>query len=227
MAFRKKAMQILEHKPDIVVVPECEHPDKLNFNGCRIPNDVIWYGDNLNKGLGIFSYSDYTFRLHECYNSLFKTVVPIEVSIGKKCFNLFAIWANNPADHGFQYVGQVWKAVNFYKALLKGKKTLLVGDFNSNTIWDKPRREGNHSAVVKFLSEKNIHSVYHTFFNQEHGQEKQPTFYLYRHKQKSYHIDYCFASADFARRVNSVEVGLHRHWTAHSDHSPLIVDFKN
>jgi hypothetical protein len=31
MAFRKKADLILAHKPDILIVPECEHPDKLNL----------------------------------------------------------------------------------------------------------------------------------------------------------------------------------------------------
>ena len=32
MAFRKKADFILTYKPDILIVPECEHPDKLKFN---------------------------------------------------------------------------------------------------------------------------------------------------------------------------------------------------
>jgi exodeoxyribonuclease III len=32
MAYRKKAGFILKHQPDIVIVPECEHPDKLKFN---------------------------------------------------------------------------------------------------------------------------------------------------------------------------------------------------
>lgn len=31
MVFRKKADSILFHKPDILIVPECEHPDKLKF----------------------------------------------------------------------------------------------------------------------------------------------------------------------------------------------------
>ena len=32
MAFRKKADFILIHKPDILIVLECEHPDKLLFS---------------------------------------------------------------------------------------------------------------------------------------------------------------------------------------------------
>ena len=41
MAFRKKADFILTHKPDILIVPECEHPDKLKFNKeTPLPSDV-------------------------------------------------------------------------------------------------------------------------------------------------------------------------------------------
>lgn len=29
MTFRKKAEYILSHKPDIIIVPECEQPEKI------------------------------------------------------------------------------------------------------------------------------------------------------------------------------------------------------
>jgi hypothetical protein len=32
MAFRKKADFILTYNPDILIVPECENPDKLLFS---------------------------------------------------------------------------------------------------------------------------------------------------------------------------------------------------
>ena len=50
MAFRKKAGHILAHKPDILVVPECEHPDKLKFNDdVQKPTDILWFGENKNN----------------------------------------------------------------------------------------------------------------------------------------------------------------------------------
>ena len=56
MAFRKKAGLILAYKPDILIIPECEHPDKLKFPvGTPEPTDTLWFGTNHNKGLGIFS----------------------------------------------------------------------------------------------------------------------------------------------------------------------------
>jgi len=140
-------------------------------------------------------------------------------------FTLYAIWANNPDEPDGQYVEQVWKAIHHYKKQLKDTQTLLAGDFNSNTIWDRKRREGNHSNVVKFLEEKGIYSCYHLHHKQQQGKEEHPTLCLYRHKDKPYHIDYCFVSADMLAKLQTVEVGDYDFWIQHSDHVPLIVTF--
>jgi len=224
MAFRKKADHILAFKPDILIVPECEHPDKLKFNNeTPEPSDILWFGENTNKGLGVFSYSKYRFRLHDNHNTDLKTILPVSVSNGKYRFNLFAIWANNTNDPDGTYITQVWKAIHYYNDKLKGKKTVLIGDFNSNTIWDKPRREGNHTTVVEKLKAKNIHSAYHKYYNMTQGKELHPTLYMYRHENKPYHIDYCFASADLADKITDVQVGEYKSWAHFSDHSPLMV----
>ncbi|HEX7903299.1 MAG TPA: endonuclease/exonuclease/phosphatase family protein [Chitinophagaceae bacterium] len=226
MAFRNKASFIIALQPDIVIVPECEHPDRLKFKpGTLLPTNIIWSGKNLNKGLGIFSYSDYKFQLHDSYQPDFRNIVPLKVTGGKIDFILFAIWANNPADKGYQYIGQIWKALNYYEGLLSDQKIILAGDFNSNSIWDKLRREGNHSTVVAILESKRIYSTYHKFFNQEQGKEKHNTLYMYRHPDKAYHIDYCFASTDFVEKIVNVEIGVHKKWAKHSDHIPLTVTF--
>jgi exonuclease III len=226
MAFRKKADAILKHKPDILVVPECEHPDKLQFKiDTPKPTDTLWFGHNRNKGLAVFSYCELRFQVLAVHNDSFKIVIPIAVSGRQFDFTLFAIWANNPKDPDGQYITQVWKAVNHYEALITSKQTILIGDFNSNTIWDKPKREGNHSTVVKKLEEREIFSVYHKHFNQTQGNEEHPTLYMYRHKDKPYHIDYCFASIDMLEHLKSVEVGDFEFWNQYSDHVPIIVTF--
>ncbi len=194
MAFRKKADFILSQKPDILIVPECERPDKLKFAATtQLPTDRLWFGSNLNKGLGIFSYSSYKFRVLRNHNPEFKMIIPIAVTGGDIDFTLFAVWANNPGDRDGQYVEQVWKAIHHYNRILKTKRTLLIGDFNSNTIWDRKYRAGNHSNVVKRLAIKGISSCYHLHYNQIQGKEMHPTLYLYRHRDKPYHLDYCFA----------------------------------
>jgi len=226
MAFRKKADIILKHQPDILIVPECEGPNKLIFSAeAQKPTDSLWFGQNPNKGLGIFSYCNFRLKVLDVHEDSFKMVIPIAVSNEQFGFTLFAIWANNPKDPDGHYITQVWKAINHYDALIRNRQTILVGDFNSNTIWDKPKREGNHSTVVKKLEAKDIYSVYHKHFNQTQGTEQHPTLYMYRKKDKSYHIDYCFASKDILDHLNSVEVGEYGFWCRYSDHVPVIVTF--
>ena len=227
MAFRKKAGIILKHKPDILIVPECEHPDKLLFAArTKKPTDILWFGSNQHKGLGIFSYSQFRFKLLDEHNPNFKMVIPISVTGGSVDFTLFAIWANNPNDRDGKYITQVWKAINYYDNLISNQLSILIGDFNSNTIWDyKKHRLSNHSSVVKFLEDKGIFSAYHLYHKQTQGKEKHPTLYMYRHQDKPYHIDYCFVSDDLAKKLQSVKVGTHRSWKRYSDHVPVIVSF--
>lgn len=214
-------------KPDLIVVPECEHPDNFSKNSSMPrPTDALWFGDSKHKGVGIFSYSQLQFRLLENYNPVFKYVIPIAVTGGNFDFILFAIWANNVSDPKERYIAQVWKAIHYYKVQLSNSTCILAGDFNSNTIWDKPRRKENHSSVVSLLKDHGILSSYHTYHNLEQGKEKHPTFYLYRHRDKPYHIDYCFASAKLIDRIKSIEIGKHRTWMKFSDHVPLSVAFE-
>lgn len=228
MVFRKKAEYIFAHNPDILVIPECENQERLKFSEqLKIPTNIIWRGKNQNKGIGVFSFNNYKLKLLDCHNPEFKNILPILVKNGKTNFILFAIWANNLEDKDGAYITQIWKAMSYYDNLITESKTILIGDFNSNTIWDKPRREGNHSAVVTKLEEKKIFSTYHKFFNQTQGKEEHPTLFMYRHQDKPYHIDYCFASIDFIKNLKSVEVGKYEDWHLHSDHKPLIVEFDN
>ena len=69
MSFRTKAEFVLVHQIDLLVVPECEEQDKLKFKSATMtPNQILWFGTNPNKGLGIFSYSDYKLKLLDEFN---------------------------------------------------------------------------------------------------------------------------------------------------------------
>lgn len=227
MAFRKKAFRILEHKPDLLIIPECEHPDKLKFEqGQPIPTDILWHGANKNKGLAVFSYSDFRLKLLDSHDPEIKTILPIAVTSKRGNFVLLAIWAYNPSDRDYNYIGQVWKAIHRYENLLKKKSVILAGDFNSNAIWDKLNRKTNHSMVLEKLASLNISSIYHKYLNMSQGLELHPTFFLYRHQDKPYHLDYCFASVDFINKLESMEIGTYDQWSAYSDHCPLFATFR-
>lgn len=208
-----------------MVIPECERKDKLEF-GKLTPNptDFFWHGDNKSKGIGVFSYSDYKLELLKEFNPKFRHIIPLKVTNKEDCFLLFAVWAmNNKEEPQARYIAQVWLALRYYSHLLN-LRTILIGDFNSNQIWDIKERWGNHSDVVGILRNSKIYSLYHEQNKITHGQEKEHTFFMYRKIEKPYHIDYCFASKDFFETGISLQLGKTSEWLNISDHVPLIVN---
>lgn len=193
--YRKKAGRF-GADCDILIISECSKADAADA--------AIWHGDNDKRGIAVFSI----FKIELIEEPRFRYVLPLRVN---DTFTLLAVWSQNMPHHKERYVGQIWGAVNYYDC------DIVAGDWNSNKIWDHKDRVGNHSDVVKLLAGKNIHSAYHKFFNEEHGSESRPTFYLYRNRGKPYHIDYCFVSDKF--KVEAVEVVD----ADCSDHSPVLI----
>ena len=103
------------------------------------------------------------------------------------------------------------------------KNTIIIGDFNSNSIWDSNHDKRNHSAVVSQLKEIGLVSAYHIENEEKQGKETQNTFFLYRHPDKSYHIDYAFVDKD---RIKSFEIPKSDIWLKYSDHKPIILELK-
>ena len=55
----------------------------------------------------------------------------------------------------------------------------------------------------------------------EQGKEKIPTFYLYRHLDKPYHIDHCFVAPEI---INKMLIHARWQWLALSDHLPIEIE---
>ena len=226
--FRHKNERILSFNPDIIIVTECENPERLKFGKLTpIPNYYYWYGSNKHKGIAILSYSDYRVELLSQFNPKYRYVLPFKVSNGEHSFTLIAIWAMpNKENRAARYIGQVWFAINEFPELLT-ESTMLIGDFNSNKIWDKKYRTGNHTDVVNLLLEHSIESAYHFQNEIEHGEEPDPTFFLQKKIEKPYHIDYCFASRNVLNNISSFKIGKFDEWIDISDHVPLFIETNN
>ena len=138
--------------------------------------------------------------------------------------DLLAVWTQAVVPSTWSYIGQFWKYFRLHKKAL-GEQTVICGDFNSNTIWDRKRRAWNHSACVGQLDKAGFVSLYHLAASEAQGAESRPTFYLYRNPEKPYHLDYVFAHRE---RVpadwRALSIGNPAEWLALSDHMPMIVD---
>ncbi|NOZ62070.1 MAG: endonuclease/exonuclease/phosphatase family protein [Calditrichaeota bacterium] len=223
-AFRKKVRHIANLKPDIAVIQECEKLEMLNLeNEIVQPYSQHWFGDG-QKGLGIFSFTEYTIHPYNEYDSSIRHCVPVHVK-GKTDFNLIAVWAMNHKQRRLSYIAQVYLGIEKYKNLIKQRDTIVMGDFNFNKIWDDTPRIANFSKVVDELEKDGISSIYHEYFREPYGKETKNTLYMYRKQDKGFHIDYCFAPKSWLRFLKSVQIGHYDFWCKLSDHCPLIIDF--
>lgn len=225
-AFRKKFENILDFNADIYIIQECENPAETKnraYQGWAV--NYLWIGDNKNKGLGLFAKPDIKLERLNWSNQykdhFVKHFLPCSVNNN---FNLLAVWTHRNNSPNFGYIGQLWKYLQLNKD--KFNKILIVGDFNSNVIWDEWDRWWNHSDVVKELSEIGIESLYHNFTGQEQGQETVPTLYFQRKINRPYHIDYIFGPQEFVKRLMRYEVGQAERWLALSDHMPIFCEFE-
>ena len=225
MAFRKKYQKVMELQPDLLVLQECEHKTKLQEHLSTVEyNQLIWFGKNPHKGVAVLSFNHVEIALSDQHNQEIDYVLPLKLYIDNREINLFAIWAMpHQESRALSYVGQVWAAINYYTELLD-EDSILIGDFNSNAMWDHKRKVGNHTQVMNFLNDRNIYSVYHQLTDILHGEEDHPTLYLTKNIDKPYHMDYCCASQRLINHQTSIEIGVYQDWIKLSDHMPLIID---
>ncbi|QGQ94169.1 endonuclease/exonuclease/phosphatase family protein [Paenibacillus psychroresistens] len=224
-AFRKKWVRIAEMLPDIAVIQECESMEKLKK--CYDPTftNALWFGDNPNKGIGIFSNHLYKLSIHPSYENRFHWVVPVLVS-GVETFTIFIVWTKDHSDKKQSYIGQLYLALRQYESIFQNETCIVIGDWNSNAIWDRLPHVGNHTTVVNLLNDHGLISVYHTHFNELHGSETIPTYYLHYNQNKGYHIDYAFIPSKWLDKLVDVSVGNYDLWRPVSDHVPLSLFLK-
>jgi len=134
-----------------------------------------------------------------------------------------AAWTREAASPTFRYIGQLWKLLQRHPRFLEADSAILIGDLNSNSRWDASDRWWNHADVVRKLGRIGLRSAYHHLLNEDQGQESIPTFYMYRKRERPYHIDYAFVSQPLLSGA-TCSIGDPEFWLDVSDHMPLLVD---
>jgi exodeoxyribonuclease III len=215
-AFERKRDRVLELQPDIVVLQELARPAD------PVSPHHVWQGRFESRGVAVVATSDYVLELIGSLDYS-QSVFPIRVR-GPHNFTLVAVWAlpGHASPRAGNYVAEVLQGLMHYRHLLDGP-VVVTGDFNSNARWDAQARPQNHSDLVAFLEEElGLVSAYHCWNMVPQGREEDATFYLYRNREKPYHIDFVFVPADWC--IEHVHAGSHDHWCRESDHTPLVVD---
>jgi hypothetical protein len=213
--YEKKVPRLESLNADIAVIQECPKPFAES-------DRCLWFGDNPKQGVTLLARVPFRLRRLPVLEDVPKFVVPIQV-LGPIDFTLFAVWSKT--DQPYRYIRGVVRAVEMYREVFTSSACVLMGDLNSNVIWDHTHpAELNHSALVTLMGSLGLVSAYHGFHKEEQGRETRPALYYRWNESTAFHIDYCFLPVAWSKRVTSVEVGGYEEWKGLSDHRPLLVD---
>ncbi len=200
---------------DIYVIQECENPQKYPEIFRSLKKQFFWTGMNDNKGLGLFAEKNIRIIDNHWDNYALKHFASYHVN---DAFDLLCVWTSAPSYIEEFFIYQTIHQKEFHDNMV------IIGDFNSNSIWDTEHRERNHSETVKQLHKIGLVSAYHYLTKERQGEETQPTFFQYRDSNKPFHIDYCFTKADFIKDFHVLDECK---WLQYSDHLPIQLDIRN
>ncbi len=206
--FREKRQRLYAQFPaDVYIIQECEKPEKygIEYNG-------VWMGNSEHRGLGVFVSDRLAWTVVEQDSHGKQFFCPVQ--IGE--YLLIAVWAKAP------YIEEVMDYFSVNESLLR-HNAIVMGDLNSNVIWDRKHGTRDHSSFNRLTGRYGLVSAYHTVTGDMFGSESAPTFYMYRHAHRPYHIDYAYL-----QRGNLLDFGVGSvdDWLAYSDHMPIWLDVK-
>lgn len=218
-AFRRKYQLLEKFDADILVIQECDNSitckDQVYASwACN----YFWHGERDHKGIGVFAKQHIRVARNDWPDENLKYFLSVNVD---DKFNLVNSWCHGADSPTFGYIGQFWKYLQLNKSRMEN--SLIIGDFNSNKIWDVWDRWWNHSDVVRELDEIGIRSLYHEVFREQQGEESTPTLFLQRNLVKPYHVDYAFASRSLVPLCKQFTIGKPEEWLSFSDHMPILL----
>ncbi|AWX31861.1 endonuclease/exonuclease/phosphatase family protein [Methanosphaera sp. BMS] len=256
-SFREKINSITQKNQktyvdaDIYVICECENPDESHPDYKEYKELIqdlfgdnhYWVGNLPYKGLGIFAKDNVDLIELET-NGNFEFFKAFRVN---DSFNLLTIWVQDKdKEKGLNpYVEMIH---DFFDANteLFDENLIICGDLNSSAVFDHKHNAKddngnakNHTNLDKKLNDKGLFSVYHELSNEENGKEKQKTFFLYRHLNYQFHLDYVYANKEIIEKTilkekgknvyedlpNKFEILDKWNWISLSDHLPVVFEW--
>ncbi len=209
---RDKVPVLIERlAPDVAVISECCDEASLRQElGLLMPEcTMVWVGQDPSCGLAVLGFGPWRVELDEDARALvdgMEWVCPVRID-GPGSFRLLGVWADNstkrrPATEAVRALGD-W--------LVPGP-SVVAGDFNNDTIWDRGGDERDHTVMVDLLSQRALQVV----------PNRSPTYHQNKNPEKPYVLDHAFVPNQ--RPVGRFDVGRFSDWNALSDHLPLSVE---
>jgi endonuclease/exonuclease/phosphatase family protein len=202
--LNEKIAALDDLRSDILVLTEASPPRTAT-------PDILWFGER-RYGVAIVARPPY--RVQRLRHSAVPCVYPVRVS-GPQTFTLFGIWT--------------WQAPTYKQALINGldayvrlpKPWVIAGDFNGNIGFDRPRARTKWSDCFARLEAQGLVSAFHAHTGTNHGAELVPTHYFLTHRDRPFHIDYCFIPEAWLPQLQDVTIAPYEKYASLSDHRPV------
>jgi endonuclease/exonuclease/phosphatase family metal-dependent hydrolase len=205
-----KLPPLLALRPSIAVLQETPLPTG------PIADSQLWHGSNPHQGLAILAFDGWRLEQAADFRQEPQFFIAARAIGPKESFNILAVWTK-PGSGNPPYGQALVQGLTIYERFIKKAPTVIIGDFNTGYVCDE--LESCWGLV----------SAYHYFHRADHGEERHPTLYFYRHRSRPFHFDYCFVPRHWRRRITDVRVGSYADWVGakFSDHTPIIVDVRD
>jgi exonuclease III len=215
--FENKLPHLLNLDPDIATVQECARPSE---NGLK----YAWCGANPNQGLLVLARNGFSVREDRCNQTKAEFFLPVRVEREDFSLNILAVWAKE-SKPGPKYMNTLFQGVRDYSEFILSAPTIIIGDLNTQN--NLRVSAGQHMNFVNSLRDRfGLVSIYHRYFEEEHGYETRCTYFDKSRKGRGYHLDYCFVPESWLAKVKRISVGQSEEWSKLSDHVPLIIDIQ-
>jgi len=215
LANKFKEIQALN--PDILIVQECEELPEDYFPNAK----YYWTGHTKTKGIGVVLFNN-TAEIDSSFNNKLDYFLPLNLSNGMRLLATWSFTHRAAGRFGEGHLGHVSDAISYYREWLNGaEQAIISGDFNNSIIWDKGNKESNFKNTNQTLESLGFLSAYHDLTKEAFSEEKCPTLFHTKNREKTYHIDYIYLKGLEAIQV---DVGSYDEWIKLSDHVPVVVE---
>jgi exodeoxyribonuclease-3 len=220
-ALHEKHWRLLTLGADVMVIQECTQPSLEQVN-CSEGWSFAWFGSAPHKkALGVLVKPPWIIRAKRALRPKWAGKVAID---GPASIQLFPVWAHHDKSSGIAYIEQVHLLLDSIERSSLSPYTIVAGDFNSNSYWDREYRLKSHTAAVSRFRKLGLESAYHEFFGDTQGAKRHPTLWFRKNRNNPYHVDYVFMSRPLLSKLKTVVVGHCDDWLSSSDHAPVLVE---